>query len=330
MRVVTADEIETALSYPGLVDTLEAAFRTGAIAPPRHHHAIKLDGGQPDATLLLMPAWTAAAPGAETAGRYLGIKTVSVFPGNGRRGLPAVQGAYLLLSAETGQPLALMDAPRLTVWRTAAASALAARYLARPDARRMLMVGAGALGAYLVRAHASVRPIREVAIWNRTRAGAERLAQTLSGPGSATMGLAVTIADDLEAAVRAADVISTATLSTTPLIQGAWLEPGVHLDCVGAFRPDMRETDDDAVRRARIWVDTRAGGLAEAGDILIPLGTGVIGRDKVEGDLYGLSRGAAPVRASNQEITMFKSVGASLEDLAAAVAVYEKITTSMS
>lgn len=318
MRVVTADEIEAVLGYPALVDGLEAAFRTGAIAPPRHHHAVKLSGGAPEATLLLMPAWTASAPGAETAGRYLGVKAVTVFPGNGARAMPAVQGAYLLLSGETGAPLALMDAPRLTVWRTAAASALAARYLARSDAARLVVVGAGALAPYLVRAHASVRPIREVTIWNRTAAAAERLARDLSA-----RGLPVAATTDLQAAVRAADIVSTATLSTSPLVLGAWLKPGAHLDCVGAFRPDMRETDDEAVRRARIWVDTRAGAKGEAGDILIPLRAGVIGESKIEGDLFEIAGGTAPLRTSDREITMFKSVGASLEDLAAAVMVYE-------
>lgn len=318
MRVISADEIEAALSYPALVDVLEDAFRVGAIAPTRHHHTLKLPAGEPDATLLLMPAWSASAPGAETAGRYLGIKAVSVFPGNGRRGMPAVQGAYLLLSAQTGAPLALMDAPRLTAWRTAAASAMAARHLARDDARRLLVVGAGALSSYLVRAHASVRPIREVEIWNRTRATAEKVASSLAGTG-----LTVAVVDDLERAVGRADIVSTATISATPLVCGAWLEPGTHLDCVGAFRPDMRETDDDVVRRARIWVDTRAGGLSEAGDILIPLAAGIIGRDKIEGDLHELARGIAPRRGSQTDITMFKSVGAALEDLAAAVAVFE-------
>lgn len=320
MRVISAAEIEAALSYPALVDTLETVFRVGAIAPPRHHHTMKLTAGEPDATLLLMPAWSASAPGAATAGRYLGIKAVSVFPGNGKRNLPAVQGAYLLLSAETGEPLALMDAPRLTAWRTAAASALASRHLSRDDASRHLLIGAGALGAYLVRAHASVRPIREVMVWNRTRSGAERLAATLSAGGRT-----VAVVDNLEQAVRNADIITTATISTTPLVQGAWLRPGTHLDCVGAYRPDMRETDDEVVRRARIWVDTRAGGFAEAGDIVLPIAAGVIGKEKVEGDLHELAAGTAPVRASGDDITMFKSVGASIEDLAAAIAVYEKV-----
>jgi ornithine cyclodeaminase len=265
-----------------------------------------------------MPAWSSADPGAKSAGRYIGIKSVTVFPDAAKFSKPAVQGAYLLLSTETGEPLALIDAPRLTVWRTAAASALAARYLAPENASRMLMVGAGALVPYLVRAHASVRPIRDVTIWNRTLTNAERLAAKLSANG-----LAASATEDLEAAVRRADLISTATLSSTPLVRGAWLKPGTHLDCVGAFRPDMRETDDDVIKRARIWVDTREGAASEAGDIVQPLQAGVIQPAKIEGDLYGLARGTAPGRGSVEEITMFKSVGASIEDLAAAVAVFE-------
>lgn len=318
MRIITAAEVDAALSYPALIDILERAFVSGAIGPPRHHHKIGLPGGASDATLLLMPAWTTSAPGVETAGKYIGIKVVSVFPDNRKRRLPAVQGAYLLMSAETGEPLAFIDAPRLTAWRTAAASALAARHLARADASRLLVIGAGALAAFLIRAHASVRPIREVMVWNRTRPGAEAVAAEFAGTD-----LTAHVVDDLEAAVRTADIVSTATISRTPLVEGRWLATGVHLDCVGAYKPDMRETDDEVVRRARIWVDTRTGGFKEAGDIVIPLAAGVIGPEKIEGDLFDLARGTAPVRTSSADITMFKSVGASIEDLAAAVAVYE-------
>jgi ornithine cyclodeaminase/alanine dehydrogenase-like protein (mu-crystallin family) len=320
MRVVTAEEIEAALAYPDLVDVLRNAFRAGVMAPPRHHHTIKLEGDRPDATLLLMPAWTASAPGAETAGRYIGVKTVSVFPGNRDRDLPAVQGAFLLFSAKTGEPLALMDAPRLTVWRTAAASALASRYLSREDSRRLLIVGTGALGRYLAHAHSSVRPIREVVLWNRRPAGARALAQRLIDEG-----FAVSVSDNLEKSVRDADIISTATLSTTPLVYGEWLSPGTHLDCVGAYRPHMRETDDDVVRRARIWVDTRAGALKESGDIAIPLAAGTITEGCILGDLHDLARSDRFARAAPDDITMFKSVGASIEDLAAAIAVFEKL-----
>lgn len=324
MRFVDAATVEKLLSYPDLVDVLAATFRTGAHAPPRHHHNVTLEG-RPEATLLLMPAWTAAAAGSSAAGRYLGIKSVTVFPDNSRVGKPAIYGLYILLSTETGEPLALMDAPALTVWRTAAASALASRFLARADASRMLMVGAGALAPYLVRAHASVRPIRQVQLWNRSRANAEKAAAAI-----ASHGHSVEIVDDLAAAAGAADIISTATISSTPLIRGEWLKPGCHLDCVGAFRPDMRETDDVVMRRARIWVDTRAGGLHEAGDILIPLRSGVIRESDVQGDLYDLCRGTSPVRTSADEITLFKSVGASIEDLAAAVAVYERLPGAVS
>jgi ornithine cyclodeaminase/alanine dehydrogenase-like protein (mu-crystallin family) len=317
MRIFDGAAVDAALSYPALVDTLQAAFAKGAIAPPRHHHAVALDG-RPEATLLLMPAWEARAAGSPFAGRYMGLKAVTVYPDNAMRGQPAVLGTHLLMSAETGETLAVMDATRLTAWRTAAASALASRYLSRPDAARLLMVGAGALAPFLVRAHGSVRPIREVAVWNRSRPRAEALVANL-----ARAGIAAAIADDLAVAVAEADIVSTATLASEPVIRGAWLKPGTHLDCVGAFKPSMRETDDDVARRARIFVDTRAGAFGEAGDILQPLEAGVIGRGAVLGELAELCRGTVLGRTSAEEITLFKSVGASIEDLAAAVAVYE-------
>jgi ornithine cyclodeaminase/alanine dehydrogenase-like protein (mu-crystallin family) len=318
MRFFDGAAVDGALGYPGLVDILQTAFKQGAISPLRHHHPIALDG-RPEAMLLLMPAWEASASGAATAGRYLGVKTVTVFPDNAARGKPAVFGTYLLLSAETGETLAVMDATRLTAWRTGAASALASRYLSRPDASRLLMVGAGALAPHLVAAHASARPIREVVIWNRSAERARTLAATLTA-----RGLAVSIADDLEAAVRRADIVSVATLSAEPLIRGDWLSPGTHVDCVGAYRPNMRETDDAVVRRARIFVDSRTGAFAEAGDIVQPLQAGVIGKEAILGDLFDLTRGTVSGRQTPKEITFFKSVGAAIEDLAAAIAVYDK------
>jgi ornithine cyclodeaminase/alanine dehydrogenase-like protein (mu-crystallin family) len=318
MRFFDGAAVDAALAYPGLVDILQAAFKQGAIAPLRHHHAIAL-AGRPEATLLLMPAWEAEASGSPFAGRHLGVKTVTVFPDNAARAKPAVFGTYLLLSAETGETLAVMDATRLTAWRTGAASALASRYLSRADASRLLMVGAGALAPQLVAAHASVRPIREIALWNRSPDRARALAASL-----AARGHDVSIAGDLEAAVRRADIVSAATISAEPLIRGAWLAPGTHVDCVGAYKPSMRETDDDLVRRARIFVDTRLGAFAEAGDIVQPLQAGVIGKEAVLGDLFDLARGTVAGRQTPEEITFFKSVGAAIEDLAAAIAVYGK------
>jgi ornithine cyclodeaminase len=291
MHFFDAAAVDAALAYPALVDVLEAAFRQGAIAPLRHHHAVPLEG-RPEATLLLMPAWEANAPGSPNAGRYLGVKSVSVFPDNATLGKPAVFGTYLLMSARTGETLSVMDATRLTAWRTGAASALASRHLARPDASRLAMIGAGALAPHLIRAHAAVRPIREVVIWNRSAPRARALADSL-----ADTSLTVAIAADIERAVRGADIVSAATLSAEPLIRGAWLSPGTHVDCAGAF--------------------------SEAGDILQPLEAGVIGKDAVLGDLFELCRGTVAGRASASEITFFKSVGAAIEDLAAAIAVYE-------
>ena len=251
MQFFDGAAVDRALSYPALVDVLEAAFRTGAIAPLRHHHAIALDG-RPEATLLLMPAWQASAPGAATAGRYLGVKSVTVFPDNatprqaGRvRHLPAVLGRDRRDAGGDGRRPGSRPGARVRPPRSPAATSPG-------RSQRLLMVGAGVLAPQLIRAHASVRPIREVAIWNRSAPRARDLAARL-----ADTGLAITVADDLETAVRAADIVSTATISSEPLVRGAWLRPGTHVDCVGAYRPGMRETDDEVVRRARIFVDTR-------------------------------------------------------------------------
>jgi ornithine cyclodeaminase len=259
--------------------------------------------------LLLMPAWDKGGDGG-----FLGVKIVTVYPGNAKRGLPSIAGTYLLMRGDTGEPLAVIDGQALTLWRTAAASALASSFLARQDSHRMVMVGAGALAPYLIEAHACVRPIDEVLVWNHNFARAESVAAKLSGRAYSVRATA-----DLESAIRDADVISCATLSSDALIKGAWLRAGAHLDLVGAFTPRMRESDDEAARRARIYVDTRAGALKEAGDIVQPLAAGIIQDSDILGDLFDLCRGKTEGRKSVEEITMFKSVGTALEDLAAAV-----------
>jgi ornithine cyclodeaminase len=313
MRYFAAAEIDAALRFPALIDAIAAAFRAETGVPLRHHHAIERDGGT--ATLLLMPAWTAAQPEG-----FLGAKVVTVFPGNRDRGAPSVNGTYLLMSGETGEPLAAFDGRALTLWRTAAASALAANFLARPDASSLLMVGAGSLAPYLVRAHASVRPICDITVWNRTPARAEALVADLR-----KQDIAARAVTNLEEAARAADVISCATLAAEPLIRGAWLAAGAHLDLVGGFRPDMREADDDAILRAAVYVDTRTGALREAGDIADPVRRGVLPEDGIAGDLFGLCRGTAPGRRTTGEITLFKSVGSAIEDLAAAMLLWKEL-----
>ena len=316
MRVVSAHEIDRVLTFPDLIDALAEAFRGDIVTPVRHHHEIERGGAK--GTLLLMPAWTG------DAGRqgFVGVKIVSVFPGNSARNLPSVLGTYLLMDGDTGAPLAALDGTRLTLWRTAAVSALAARYLARGDAGRMLMVGAGALAPFLVGAHMSQRSLREVMIWNRSPENARRLADTLRAEG-----VPAAATEDLEGAARAADLISCATLSSTALVRGVWLGPGVHLDLVGAFNLKMREADDEALQKASVYVDTERA-KTEGGDVALSLQAGVLAEDDVRGDLFSLCRGRSEGRAGPDEITAFKSVGTALADLAAAILVWRRMASA--
>lgn len=317
--MISAADVDRALDFAPLVETLRTAFRDGAVQPVRHHHTIERpDGTNP--TLLLMPAWSDLVRAGTSDGGHIGVKIVTVSPDNNAIGKPAVMGLYLLLDAKTGEPQALIDGQRLTQWRTACASALAATYLAREDASKLLIVGAGALSRFLAKAHSAVRPITDIRIWNRTAANAEATAADLG-----KSGLNASVARDLDEALGWADIVSAATISTEPLIKGALLSPGAHVDLVGGFTPTMREADDDAIRRARVYVDTRAGATKEAGDIVQPLASGVLAEGGIVADLHELARGEKAGRGSPDEITLFKSVGAALEDLAAGIAVYEKI-----
>ena len=311
MRIIIGDEVDALLDDRALIEALRAMFVSGCALPDRHHHTIPAKKGEA-ATLLLMPAWRPGGP--------IGVKLVTVFPGNGALGLPAVMGNYLLLDGATGAPLALIDGQALTARRTAAASALAAGYLAAADASRLLMVGTGALAPHLIASHASVRAIERVDIWGRTPENAEALARSLD-----RKGLAVRAVTDLAQAAREADIISCATLTKEPLIEGAWLRAGQHLDLVGGFTPEMREADDEAVRRATVFVDTIAGATKEAGDITQPLVSGALKENEIVGDLFALTRGECKGRTGAEEITLFKSVGTALEDLAAAQLVVEKL-----
>lgn len=324
MKLLSAAEIDAALDDIALIDRLDAQFRAGCEMPVRHHHPIRepLGAGSADAMLLLMPAWTTGISGR------IGVKVVTVFPDNGKRSLPSIYGQYLLLDGTTGATLALLDGTMLTKRRTACASGLASRYLSRPDATRLLMIGTGALAPELIRVHAKVRPITDVAIWGRTPAQAEALAARLSASLPAAIGRAtdVRVVRDRQAAVEQADIISCATLSEAPLVEGAWLHEGQHVDLVGAYTPRMRESDDHAVQRARLYVDTRAGALREGGDVVQPLASGAISEAHVIADLFELARGQRAGRAAGDaaSITLFKSVGAALEDLAAAELAVER------
>jgi len=310
MLTLDRSAVAAALPRGALVDALDSAFRDAAGTPPRTHHSIPLPE-QADATLLLMPAWQ--------SGRGLGVKVATVFPDNAARGLPSVNASYLLLDPHSGTPLAVLDGAELTLRRTAAASALASRYLSRDDARTLLMVGTGKLAPHLVAAHASVRPLDRILVWGRRAEAARAVAAALP-----ELDIAIDVVDDLRGAVAHADIISCATLAVQPLVHGAWLGPGQHLDLVGAFRPDMREADNDAVAAADVYVDTYEGALGEAGEIVQSIADGYLARAGICADLHELCSGRRPGRRDPDALTLFKSVGCSLEDLAAAMLVWTR------
>ena len=304
MLHLAAEQVAARLGRGPLIDALDRAFRSEFQAPVRQQYAVGNPQNARD-TLLIMPAWQ--------AGARIGVKLVTVFPGNAARGRPAVHAMYALFDATTGAPLAVLDGTELTRRRTAAASALAARYLANAESSRLLMVGTGSLASHLIESHAVVRPIRQVRIWGRRLPGAKAVARDLAGKG-----YEVEAVDDLETAVRWADIVSCATLAETPLVRGAWLRPGQHVDLVGAFTPQMREADEVALMRSSIYVDTRAGALVESGELVQGLAAGVITAADIRGELSDLARGIVRGRRSAEEITLFKSVGTAIEDLAAA------------
>ena len=307
LRVYSAEEVHAALPWADLADALEDAFIAGdAQVPLRHAHDLQGAG-----SLLLMPAWSPDA---------LGVKLVTVMPGAAARGAGTVQASYLLLDRHTGVPIALIDGEALTLRRTAAASALAAQHLARPDAERLLVVGAGRLAPWMAQAHVALQPaLVPVEVWGRNADAAEDVVEALREEG-----IDAEVALDLRAAVEKADLISCATTSGEPLLRGAWLREGTHLDLVGGFRRDMREADDAAILRARVMVDTYAGALSEAGDLTQPMERGLITREHVVGELAQVLRGEVRGRLSPQDITLFKSVGTALEDLAAASLVVSR------
>jgi ornithine cyclodeaminase/alanine dehydrogenase-like protein (mu-crystallin family) len=310
MLYFDAQSVRARLPWPRFFAALDAMLRDDVATPLRTNHPIEVPD-QPMATLLLMPAWR--------SGKRLGVKLVTVFPGNAVRGERAVGAVYALFDATNGAPLAFFDGEELTARRTGGASAYAADRLARRDARHLVVVGSGRIARALVDAHRAVRSIERVGVWSRTAEHARKTAAAMAEAGHPAVAI-----EDLEAAVREADIVSCATLATEPIVRGAWLPRGVHLDLVGAFNAQMRETDDAAIARADlIAADNRTAVLAEGGDIVQAIASGAIGANDIATDLAGLARGAHPGRTRDGEITVFKSVGFALEDLAAAEAVLD-------
>jgi ornithine cyclodeaminase/alanine dehydrogenase-like protein (mu-crystallin family) len=297
MKIVDAAQLAE-IPHGDFVEALREGFKTAVTTP---HRAVYETG--PTTTLLLMPAWNQA---------FTGIKTITAKSDNAALGLSTIQGSYLLIDNATGAPVAVIDGTELTRRRTAAASALAADYLARKDSSTLLLVGAGALAPHFAAAHKAVRNISRVMVYNRNVEKARAVASELGGE-------AVT---DLERAMAQADIISGITSATEAIVLGAWVRPGTHIDLAGAFKPNMRETDGAAIGMARVYVDTREGVAIEAGDLIQAEAEGHFKFADIQGDLAQLCKGTMLGRKTDAEVTLFKSCGTALEDLAAAAMVY--------
>ncbi|MDO6708665.1 ornithine cyclodeaminase family protein [Photobacterium sp. 1_MG-2023] len=306
MKFFNTEETRAALPFSKLIPALKTMFQQECTVPRRHIHEVRASDNP--LTTLIMPAWSEAG--------YMGIKTVNIAPQNSRNNLPGLFSTYLLYDVVTGQPIAQMDGNEITSRRTAAASALGASFLARPDARRLTVLGTGRVGRLIPHAYQAVLPIEEVKVWNIRPESAIQMVQALN-----QAGIEASVANDLEQAVRWADVVSCATLSTTPLVKGDWLQPGSHLDLIGSFAPGMRESDTKAIIQASLFIDTQEA-MEKSGDLLAPIVSQQLKNEDVIGTLADLCRNQCRARASDEERTVFKAVGTALEDLAAASLVY--------
>ena len=316
IKHISTKFIEENTNFLELISEIKTHFSSDEIlVPMRHHHDFPNPEVHADSTLLLMPAWNPS--------KNAGVKIVTVSPENGQFNLPSIQGTYIYFDAINGSIKAVLEAKSLTVKRTAATSALASSYLSRKDSSSLLMIGTGALSTNLIKAHASVRPIKEVYVWGRDFEKAKAICNELQNEP-----FTVTAIKTIEEKISDVAIISCATLSKTPLVLGKYLKAGQHIDLVGAYKKDMREADDEAIRKASVFLDTFQGGLKESGDIVIPLQNGTLSEEEIKSDLFQLCSNQASGRNSEEEITLFKSVGHAIEDLAAANYYYNNYSNA--
>lgn len=309
MKNIGFEDIDHKLNWTAIADALQVGHR--------------LEKAQVGDLLLRENDRALLNRGAWIKGLGLALKSMSVFPENNDRKppLPSIHGAMLLFDEDTGQVKAVLDGVLVTKWKTAGDSVLGARLLARPDSQRLLVVGAGTVARTLFAAYREIFPgLNSFAIWNRNRSKAEALAKELAG-----QGVSVEVASDLGEAAGKADIISSATMTTEPILKGQWIQPGTHVDLIGAYRPDMREADDDLMRKAEVFVDSRETTFEDIGELAIPLASGVITEDQVKGDLYDLCNGGGG-RSSEEAVTLYKNGGGAHLDLMTASVIYESFT----
>ena len=314
MLIITKEDIKKNCKWNLLIDEIGQAFKSNLKFPQRHHHTIAQNKTR-DSSLLIMPGWK--------EGAYIGVKIVNVFPDNSKKDLPSVIASYILHDFSTGVILANIEGSELTAKRTMAASALASKFLSRENSASLLIVGTGRLAMEAAFAHSAVRDIKKIVVWGRDTLKAKKVSNFYC-----QSGLNCLCTEDLKSAAANSDIITCVTTSVESLILGDWISEGTHIDLVGAFTPTMRESDSELIARGRVFVDTNEGALSEAGDLLIPMKEGVFKKESVIANLYELTQSKKSGRISKSDITVFKSVGASIEDYAAAKFFYETIKAS--
>jgi alanine dehydrogenase len=314
LDILTGEAIRACVSMQACIDlmaeTMRGLSRGEARLPPRS--VVALD----DAGNLLLDM-----PGAVERTNVFGSKLLSYFPAN--TALPMIQGVIVLFEAGTGRPLAVVDAVSVTALRTAAASGLATRLLAREDARTAAILGTGLQAEHHLRAMLAVRPLERVIVWGRSPEKAQAFAER----HRTSAGIEIVAVPDARSAVEPADIVCTVTASPTPVLEGRWLKPGAHLNLVGAFTPATREADTEAIRRSRLFVEVREFALLEAGEILIPIGEGALTAAHIAGEIGEVAAGELAGRTRPDEITAYKSLGNVAQDLATAAYAHRQVSS---
>jgi len=309
MKIISAEAVHAALSYPALIDALQEAYAKKFTMPPRNVFLLDEPGVSHDAFALL-PSWNDS---------MIGVKAFTYFPDNPKPGYQSLYSKILLFDRKHGEPLALVDGTSVTFWRTAGISGLVSRLLSRANSETLLLLGTGNLASYIIRAQASVRPLKCVLVWGRTRANAEKVVREMS---PALAGIEFLVVEDLDDACGRADIVISATGAHEPLVKHAWIKEGTHTDFIGNHHATKRECDSALVIKAKVYLDSRDNCFREAGEILVPISEGVFRKEQVVGQLTEMCSGQVPLRMNDKEITLFKSIGMALSDLVGASRAY--------
>lgn len=307
MKVISAEQVHNALSYPGLIDALQEAYAGQFTMPPRK--VFLLDEGKSYDAFALLPSWN---------DDLITIKAFTYFP-TPAEGYKSLYSQILLFDRKHGVPRALVDGTSVTFWRTAGISGLASRLLSREDSETLLLLGTGNLATYIIRAQASVRPLQRVLVWGRSP---EKAAAVVEQAARELPDVELTVASDIQSACGEADIIVSATGSHEPLVLGDWVRPGTHTDFIGNHHADKRECDTALVLKSKVYADSRDNCFREAGEVLVPISEGVFAKEDVVAELTEMCAGTATLRTSRDEVTLFKSIGMALSDLVGAGVAY--------